>query len=247
MKSSRSAPVRTLSFSGVDGAGKSTQIELLRHSLEQQGVSVQIFRFWDDVAALTRFREQAGHKVFKGEKGIGTPEAPVNRRDKNVRGWPMTFLRLFLYLLDAFSLRGVFGKALRGDADVIIFDRYTYDELANLELNHPLMRFYARILLSIVPRPDISFVLDADPVAARARKPEYPIEFLRFNREAYLHLSRIFSLTVIPPGEIAVAQREILAATLCILGTDSGSAEIESNRPPGASPMSAPPTRPAAF
>ena len=245
MKSFRSAGARTVSFSGVDGAGKSTQIERLRCYLEEQGIRVRILRFWDDVAALTRLREHAGHKVFKGEKGIGTPEAPVNRRDKNVRGWPMTCLRLFLYLLDAFSLRSVFRKALRGHADVIIFDRYTYDELANLDLNRPLMRFYARMLLSIVPRSDISFVLDADPVAARARKPEYPIEFLRFNREAYLNLSRIFSLTVIPPGEIREAQQEILARMQCILAADS---EFQvSNHARDASPMKAPPTHPTAF
>ena len=31
----------------------------------------------------------------------------------------------------------------------------------------------------IVPRPDVAYLLDADPEAARARKPEYPVDFMR--------------------------------------------------------------------
>src|SRR5580700_1761008 len=126
--------VRFVSFSGVDGAGKSTQIALLCAHLEERGLRIRVIRFWDDVARLTKLREGTGHRVFKGDKGIGSPEAPINRRDKNVGGWLMTGLRFFLYLVDAISLRTVVRNQLRGDCDLIIFDRYIYDELANLDL-----------------------------------------------------------------------------------------------------------------
>lgn len=245
MTLSKRTVARTVSFSGMDGAGKSTQIELLRGRLEGQGFRVRILRFWDDIAALTQLREEAGHRVFRGERGIGTPNAPVNRRDKNVRGWPMSCLRLFIYLLDALSLRSVFRKAIRGDANLIIFDRYTYDELANLSLSRGLVRAYSRFLIRLVPKPDIGFVLDADPEAARARKPEYPLDFLRFNREAYLHLSRMFRLIVIPPGEIADAQREVLARTLGLLISDSASPKLDSENLRDKATIGAPPNRPA--
>lgn len=209
---------RFVSFSGVDGAGKTTQIQQLARYLEELGTSIRVLRFWDDVATLTKLREGAGHKVFKGEKGIGSPESPVNRRDKNVRGWPMTCLRLFLYLIDAFSLRHVVRKALHSDADFIIFDRYIYDELANIDLNRRFLRAYARFILRLIPRPDISFVLDTDAVKARARKPEYPLDFIRINRAAYLNLSQIIGhVTVIPPGEIEAAHREVLSKVLNVL------------------------------
>ena len=60
-----------ISFSGIDGAGKSTQIEALCDRLKQDGRHVRIIRFWDDIASLTRFREAAGHTIFKGDKGVG--------------------------------------------------------------------------------------------------------------------------------------------------------------------------------
>jgi thymidylate kinase len=135
----------------------------------------------------------------------------VNRRDKNVQSWPMSCVRLCLYLLDAFSLRRAKKKALASGADLVIFDRYMYDELANLNLRNPLLRVYVRGIMGLVPRPQVSYLLDADPVAARARKPEYPLEFLHANRQRYLELNRLIGgMTVIAPMAIEDAKREVL-------------------------------------
>ena len=178
----------------------------------------QVYRFWDDIARLTNVREGTGHKVFKGEKGIGSPDRPINRRDKNVRGFPMTCIRMFLYLVDALSTRNVYKRAMGGDAEFVIFDRYTYDELANLNLGNAFVRAYARFIMRLVPRPDVSFLLDADPEAARARKPEYPVDFIRLNRKAYFDLDRVVGgLTVIPPMAIDDAKKQVVSRDAAIL------------------------------
>jgi thymidylate kinase len=200
-----------VSFSGVDGAGKSTQIAALRKWLEARGLRVSTITFWDNIATLTGIREGAGHKIFKGEKGVGSPEAPVNRRDKNVQSWPMNCVRFCLYALDAVSTRINVKKALESDADFIIFDRYIYDQFANMKLRSGFVRAYVKALMKIVPRPDISYVLDADPQAARARKPEYPLDFIYINRRAYLDLVEILGgITVIQAGPIEQMKAEML-------------------------------------
>jgi thymidylate kinase len=202
---------KLVSFSGVDGAGKSTQIEALCAAIREAGMKFRIVRFWDDVARLVRFREAASVGVFKSDTGVGVPGAPVNRRDKNVRSWYMTCVRLGLYTVDAFSLQGVIRNALRSDSDVVIFDRFIFDELANLNLKNPLIRIYIRLVLEMVRKADISFFLDADPVEARARKPEYPLEFLYVSRESYLTLSRMIGgITVIAPKPVEDVKQEIL-------------------------------------
>jgi hypothetical protein len=112
---------------------------------------------------LTRIREESAHGVFRGDKGIGSPSAPINRRDKNVRSWLMTGVRLCAYFVDALSVRNAVKMALRSSDDLVVFDRYIYDELANLTLLNPATRLYVRLIMKLVPRPDISYVLDADP------------------------------------------------------------------------------------
>lgn len=209
---------RFISFSGIDGAGKSTQIDNLRTHLQQMGQRVQLVAFWNEVAKLTSIRESGGHALFKGDKGVGTPSAPVERRDKNVRSPLMTCLRLCFYLLDAVSLNSTVKRALRSNVDVVIFDRYIYDELANLPLQTRAVRAYIRLLLKLVPKPDVAYVLDADPVQARARKPEYPVEFLHDNRESYRALSDLVGgMILVLPMPIRDVEQEILRHALNML------------------------------
>jgi thymidylate kinase len=205
-------PVMLVSFSGIDGAGKSTQIENLHAHLEANGLKVQHITFWDDVARLKGIREGAGHKIFKGDKGVGSPDAPISRRDKNVRSPLMSLVRLALYAIDALSLRRIAKQVIQnGTADVIIFDRYLYDELANLNLKSAAMRLYIRLLLRLVPKPDSPFVLDADPVQAFARKPEYPLDFLHLNRNAYIELSELVGgVNIIPSLPLDEAKAEVV-------------------------------------
>jgi thymidylate kinase len=199
-----------VSFSGIDGAGKSTQIESLQARLNEAGFRVLLVTFWDDVARLTRIREVSGHTLFQGDKGVGTPDRPVNRQDKNVQSWYMTPVRFCLYFVDAVSLRRVAAKTMRADADVVIFDRYVYDELANLSVRNPITRLYVRLLLALAPQPDISYLLDADPAQARARKPEYPLDFLLSSRASYLALSELAGMTILAPQPIQDVAQQIL-------------------------------------
>ena len=213
-----SGHTKFVSFSGIDGAGKSTQIEALCARMKEDGLRVVLIRFWDDIAKLTRIRETTGHVVFRGDKGVGTISAPINRRDKNIQSWLMTAVRLFLYFIDAISIRFAVEKALRSEADLVVFDRYTFDELANLSLRNTVIRRYVRLIMMIVPMPHISYVLDADPVKARARKPEYPLEFLYTNRKAYLDLSELIGgMTVIAPMSVQEVERAVLGHALARL------------------------------
>ena len=202
-----------ISFSGLDGSGKSTQIQNLISYLEDRGISVDTLAFWDDVVVGTRYREGFVHKVYGSEKGIGAPDRPVNRRDKNVRKWYLNLARHFLYLADAIHLRSVVSKARRSRVSVVIMDRYIYDELANLPLSNPLTRVFVRLIAALVPRPDIAYLLDADPDAARARKPEYPVDFMHECRSAYFRLGGLLgSMTIIRPLPLPAAKAEVESA-----------------------------------
>jgi len=204
-----------VSFSGIDGAGKSTRIDALRARLTQSGVHVLLLSLWQDIVVLSRLRERTSHAVFKGDKGTGTPASPVYRRDKNVRAWYVTGMRLIFYLLDAVHLRTVVARMMATNANqVVIFDRYIYDELANLPLEHRFARLYIRLLLRFTPKPDIAYLIDADPIAAQHRKPEYPLDFLQGNRLSYLALSDLAGMIVIEPRSILATDEKMTHAVL---------------------------------
>ena len=220
-----------ISFSGLDGSGKSTQIENLRSALHAAGLTSTLLAFWDDVVVGVSYREAFVHKVYKSERGIGAPGKPVNRRDKNMRGWHLTLARHFLYLLDSVNLCRVVARAKRSGANVIILDRYIYDELSNLNLSNPLSRAFVKFVHSFVPRPDIAYLLDADPVAAHARKPEYPVDFMKKCRRSYFDLAALLrTMTVIPALALPEAKLAVLKAAEHELAAQGRTGDLISGR-----------------
>jgi thymidylate kinase len=228
-----------ITFSGLDGSGKSTQIESLDAALHAAGLATRRLAFWDNVVVAVKYREGFVHKIYKSERGVGAPGKPVNRRDKNMRGWHLTLFRHFLYLLDAISLRRVIAREKKAarrfsrqrnltavnpggyawvgtsgrEIDVILLDRYIYDELANLNLRNPLSRGFVRLVRSFTPRPDLAYLLDTDPVAACARKPEYPVDFMKQCRRSYFDLAGLLgTMTVIPNLNLQQTRLAVLRA-----------------------------------
>ncbi len=220
--------LKVVSFSGIDGAGKTTQLIEFETWLRQLGLRTRLLTFWDDVVVLSSFREFISRKAFKGDPGVGSPEKPLQRRDKNVTAWPVTMLRFLLYAADAINLFWTVQSARKSDVDVVIFDRYMYDELANLPLGNFLARTFVRLVGQLVPKPDVAFVIDADPATACSRKPEYPLEFVRRNRDAYLTMTGLISdINVIEPASVEVMGTRIRQVMLANLsGTAAPFSEV---------------------
>ncbi|MGC2195657.1 MAG: thymidylate kinase [Terriglobales bacterium] len=208
---------RIVSFSGIDGAGKSTQIESVSAQLVQLGYRVARVTFWDDVAVLPKLRAGVSLRVL-GKKRGPEQSAPL-RSDKNVRTWYLTLVRAMFYLLDSLRLRSVVRRLKNGNSDFLIFDRYIYDQVVQVRARHALARSYIRLLIALAPMPDIKFILDASPDHAFSRKPEYPLAFMHEYRRAFLQLHDFVpGLSVIPAAGIEEVKQRILSRLL--LGVD---------------------------
>jgi len=178
-----------ITFSGIDGAGKTTQIEHVSSCLQKQGLRVSRLTFWDHVAVWSNMRAGVGQRsadFLHADRAVEHSFAP--RNNKHIRKWYLTAARSGMYMLDLARLRRLLAGRLARNSDVIIFDRYIYDQIANLHSPSFAARIYSQILLALTPAPDLAFVIDASPDAAFARKPEYPLEFVHRNRRAFLSL-----------------------------------------------------------
>jgi thymidylate kinase len=157
---------------GPDGAGKTTLIEGLKRELSGTFRSIQGFRFRPDI-----FRRNL-------------PDPEPRPHAKGLRSRFLSVLKV-LYLCVDFGLGYlvyVRSKLIR--SGLVIFDRY-YDDI----LVDPTRYRYAgpgwliEFARHIIPRPDITLILDVSEDQILARKAELPREELRRQRFAYRQLA----------------------------------------------------------
>ena len=193
-----------ITFSGIDGAGKTTQIEYLFSSLQERGLRVLRLTFWDHIAVWPRMRAGVGQRAadfYHADQSQEKSFSPKNH--KHIRKWYLTLARSGLYLLDVVRLRCILSSRSVREYDVVIFDRYIYDQIANLYSRSLAARIYRRLLLWQAPSPDLAFILDTSPATAFARKPEYPLEFMHQNRQNFLGLREFVPQLITIPDAAA--------------------------------------------
>jgi thymidylate kinase len=188
-----------ITFSGIDGAGKTTQIERLCADLEAQGHNVGRFVFWDDVACFAGVRAGVGDNAARSRVS-DEDGGLVAKNSKHLGSWYLTIARSAMYLFDALKLRRLMERIAEGRYDFVIFDRYIYDQLVILSSRGFLTKAYIRIVLGLSPKPDLAFVLDAPAEDAFIRKPEYPLHFMYSYRRAFLRFRETQPNLIVVPS-----------------------------------------------
>jgi len=137
--------VTIISFSGIDGAGKDHATFQLEDGSIASGSAPNSSPFGTMSSAFSRYREFIELQASRRPAAWGSPEKPLHRRDKNVTSAPVTVMRFGTLirrrLESCRKVRLRHEQARR--VDVVIFDRYIYDELA---LDLPERNFRPEVL-----------------------------------------------------------------------------------------------------
>lgn len=168
----------TVSFSGLDGAGKSHQIDALvgalsdSHSVEVVWLPLQIWPMGLLQRLPARLRSRLGPQRRDGV-------APkVSQSAKRPAGAAARLLGLVWFVVGTLAAVSVGlslrHRARRSGAEVMVLDRYRLDSVVKLQTWYAEVSggWLTRIVATLANAPDVEFLLRVDPEVAYARKPE---------------------------------------------------------------------------
>ena len=157
-----SHPNMFITFSGLDGSGKTKHIEVLRHNFKVCDItsyyiwsrtgSLPIISLLLKIVRLFKFGTTEKSKILQKKEEY---QLPKNSFTKKV--WRLINITdmIFFYFFKV-KIQLIFGKA-------VIADRYIYDSIVDLESiedSQNFDRFLYKILEGLTPKPDIAFFID---------------------------------------------------------------------------------------
>lgn len=214
-----------ITFSGLDGCGKSTHAELTCKYLAGRGLrAVMLPTLFTSAAGLRTLLEAKRRRIspspnccpspaLQGKSHLSPTGHPIRGYnggrtfDQDRRSTGARLKRAITYPVDCVVLAAVLRILRRRRADAVVCDRYIYDKMVNLP--DPLSAG-SRLMRWIAPRPDLAVYLDASYDTIRSRRIEHPADYYLTKHQAYQQIAAALDeMTVIPSSSIESTQSEI--------------------------------------
>ncbi len=194
-----------VTFSGLDGSGKSTQVGHLQENLRALGITSEAQWAGFKSAGKIRARLPFLDRARPGREKPRDPLMPaaLGRSTAGQHAWVYVVAGLNAFHLWRLVLRR------RPGVTVLIFDRFAPDTTVKLDLHFLRsrgidVRRQRRLFLAIAPKPDVSFLVNVRPEVAYGRRQEQTPEELRSMFELYQEQVGRFDLQVMDgttPGD----------------------------------------------
>ena len=172
-----------LTLSGTHGTGKSTSAGRCYYILSGFGLKLSFLRHQDIL-------DPFGFLVRRAARILGLMEHELDGM-KPVRFlWAMYILFIYCPIVTG----GILLRQFLGYS--VICDRYIYDLLVGFRDNGKTVPL-EEIVIRLVPRPDLSFVLDAPEERILLERPEHSSEFIRKEKLLYETVAEHFRLRLL--------------------------------------------------
>jgi thymidylate kinase len=185
--------MKIITISGLDGSGKSTQINLLKNYLTSQGKKVFYFHAIKFSIATKLAKLKKKYCIICKIKGMC--KIPSTAKSVTKANWLQIQLRKLFLKIDLSRFRTLIKKLEQENYDYLLSDRYFYDTLANIEY---LSKKEIDLNYSII-KPRLSIYLQTNPksIMNRDRKPDQGLQYLIDKEIIYNKFAPIFEMKVI--------------------------------------------------
>jgi thymidylate kinase len=183
-----------ITFSGLDGSGKSTLVDYLKESLEKENLKVAVSHMNYDVGLYSALRYLAKKTFAKSNvRESHAPREEAYAGKFNSRAAKLRYrlvwnrgLRFLIYPLDVAIFVFYRFYVEKVNRQVLIMDRYFYDTL--VDVTGAQRSLHLRFLSWLTPTPTLPVYLDVTAEKAFERKAEYSIDYLNRRRVSYQKL-----------------------------------------------------------
>jgi thymidylate kinase len=202
-----------ITLSGTHGSGKSTNAGKCYYLLNKAGYRFSYLRHQD-------LLDPFGFIVRRAARVLHTSAEELEKLRPTRVLWSLYLLYIYSpILIGGIGLRRFLGYST-------VCDRYVYDLIVAFRDNDMSVPSES-LLLKLIPRPQVSFVMDAPEQRILADRPEHTAEFIRKEKWLYLKLVDNFNLTKIntsdPPS---VVWDKITAQVKIALGDEHPTKQI---------------------
>ena len=167
-----------IAFSGLDGAGKSTQIELLQKYFTTKGIDS--FILWSRGGYTPGINSLKKLLRFTGNKNIPQKNGSSKERDNLFKNKFVRKMWLFLALLDLIWFYIVYIRIKEAIGTQIICDRYIFDTSIDFKLNYKKDKVESRLLWKVMiflakkPKKHFVFTITAKESLIRSKLKNEP-------------------------------------------------------------------------
>ena len=214
---SKRHPAFLVCFIGQDGTGKTTHSKYVWKELREMSENIRVKYIWSRGFgySLQPFLLVAKWLLLGSRSPKISQRGYVSRRASLLKREPMRSLWACILIIDHLLHLARVRLAL-SLGYIVICDRWIIDTLIDVknDLGKPLNRFLERKIEGLVPKPEMTFIMDAKTSELIKRRPEVNNDLLERKRYLYLEQSQRKGGKVINTHENFERNRKTILSTI---------------------------------